>query len=128
MKQHFELVKFKLKKPLISVVNTAPTISNFKEHVKVFANSRQTVDIADVTDAENSDTLAINSASAECNDGLHDWINLPEPTLGIKQISIVLTVAEDAQDDECTVTLTISDNDPKSPISITKNVKISVFA
>ena len=59
MKHNFELVRFKVIGSSFRVANTAPIVTNFVNQIKVLANESKTIDVADLADAENSDTLAI---------------------------------------------------------------------
>ena len=59
MKLNFELVRLKVVSPDFKLANSPPVISNFVSLLTVFANESKQVKVADVADAENSDTLSV---------------------------------------------------------------------
>ena len=77
MKQNFELVRFKVIAPDFRIANSPPVISNLIDQIIVFANESNQVVVADVSDAENNDTMS-PTITATCSENPSDWIKISD--------------------------------------------------
>ena len=118
-KQSFELTRFQVIAPDYNVFNSPPIISNFVEHLTVFANESKQVKVADLVDLEDKNTLTVKLEAA-CPNNPSDWIKLLDASTS--EINLVYKAPSDLKDDLCTVDLTVNDNNPIKPMSVKKTV------
>jgi hypothetical protein len=112
-------VRFKVISPDIALTNSPPSILNLVEYLTVYANESKRVKVADIFDSEDNKTLSIELA-ASCPNNRSDWIKLSDALTS--EINLVYRAPQDLKDDLCTVDITVSDNNPKTPMSIKQTV------
>jgi len=106
--------------------NTEPYVKDFVDSIEMKSAEERQILVGSINDKETPDLVTAKLEEASCNDSPVNWINLIIPTSPDYKIELVAKAPEVEEDLKCRVKLTISDNDKRKPLVLTKAVDLVV--
>jgi len=105
--------------------NTPPQVINFVDSIELVSTEEIQIKVGSITEAETPDMVSVTPVTT-CDDSSINWITLIPPSSPDLAMELIIKAPSVQQDLKCKVELTITDNDRRKPMSLTKTISVTV--